>query len=148
MVITIAILGILAGIAYFSLGGSLAASQQTMARARVEMLNSALKKWAMVNPEMYYPASESATTDELFVLRSLQYRNPDEDKAAPGSPFVPAEYNPQDSTSEQDYRLRWNGRIFELLEPGQPGTGLRMAFDASDMTEPVTFDENYKPGSF
>ncbi|MEN3940852.1 prepilin-type N-terminal cleavage/methylation domain-containing protein [Prosthecobacter sp. SYSU 5D2] len=148
LVITIAILGVLAGVVIVSMTGTFGASQETLAKARVEMLNSALHRWAMAYPEMYFPASAGSINDELYVLRALQFRDPDENKAAIGSPFMPPEYNPRDSSSTEDYRIRWNGRIFELLRPGQQGTGLLMVFDASDITDPVTFAEDYKPGSF
>ena len=148
MVITIAILGVLAGVVIVSMNGSFSASQETLAKARVEMLNSALHRWAMAYPEMYFPVNSGSTNDELYVLRALQYRDPDADKAAIGSPFVPPEYNPRDSSSSADYRISWNGRGYQLLRPGQEGTGLLMVFDASDITDPVTFDDDYKPGSF
>lgn len=148
MVISIAILGVLAGIMMMSLGGSLSASKETLAVTRVEKLNSALHQWSMSYPEMYFPVNDGGVTDELIVLRDLQYRNPNEKKATTGSPYMPPQYNPKDSSSDEDFRIRWNGRSFELLRPGQAGNGLLMVFDGSDMTEPVKFDEDYKPGSF
>lgn len=148
LVITIAILGVLAGIVIVGLNGAFGASQETLAKARVEMLNSALHRWAMAYPEMYFPANEVSTNDELYVLRALQYRNPNKEKATIGSPYVQPEYNPGNSSSSEDFRIRWNGRRYELLRPGQEGTGLLMVFDASDITDAVTFDEDYKPGSF
>lgn len=148
LVITIAILGVLAGVVIFGLNGAFGASQDTLAKARVEMLNSALHRWAMAYPEMYFAPDAGSTNDELYVLRALQYRDPNEQKAAIGSPFVQPEYNPGNSSSTENFRIRWNGRRYELLRPGQQGTGLLMVFDASDITDPVTFDEDYKPGSF
>lgn len=148
LVIAIAILGVLAGVVIVGINGAFGASKETLAKARVEMLNTALHRWAMAYPEMYFAADAGSTNDELYVLRALQYRDPNELKAAIGSPFVQPEYNPANSSSREDYRIRWNGSRYELLRPGQEGTGLLMVFDASDITDAVTFDEDYKPGSF
>jgi prepilin-type N-terminal cleavage/methylation domain-containing protein len=148
LVITIAILGILAGVAIVSMNGAFAASKETLAMTRMEKLNGALHRWAMAYPEMYFPANDDGVNDELYVLRALQFRDPNPNKATIGSPYMPPEYNPKNSSSADDFRIRWNGRIFELLRPGQRGNGLLMVFDGSDMTEPVTFADDYKPGSF
>lgn len=144
MIITIAILGILTGIVIVMMQGSFSASQETLAQNRVEMLNSALHVWSTANREMSFIRRDESTADEMVVLRDLQYRNPDEDKAALGSPFVPPEYNPKTTSSTQEYRIRWNGRTYELLKPGQSGSGFLMVFDGSDFTEPFKFPPNYQ----
>jgi len=115
-----------------------------LAISRVEMLNSALHKWSMANREMSFIRRDETTADELIVLRDLQYRNPDENRASIGSPYIPPEYNPANSSSDKEYRIRWNGRSYELLRPGQSGTGLHMVFDGSDLTEPFQFPPNYQ----
>jgi len=144
LVITISILGVLTGVVIVSMNGAFGASQEALAISRVEMLNSALHTWSTVNREMNFIRRDETTSDELIVLRDLQYRNPDENKASIGSPFVPPEYNPENSSSDEDYRIRWNGRSYELIRPGQSGTGLKMVFDGSDLTEPFQFPPNYQ----
>lgn len=144
MIITISVLGILTGVVIVMMQGSFGASQETLARSRVEMLNSALHTWSTANREMSFIRRDESTADELIVLRDLQYRNPDEDKAAIGSPYVPPEYNPQGSSALAEYRIRWNGRSYELLLPGQPGSGFLMVFDGSDFTKPFQFPPNYQ----
>lgn len=144
LVITISILGVLAGVVIIMMNGAFGASQETLAISRVEMLNSALHTWSTANRQMSFIRRDETTSDELIVLRDLQYRNPVEAKAAIGSPYVPPEYNPPNSSSDEDYRIRWNGRSFELLRPGISGTGLKMVFDGSDITERFQFPANYQ----
>jgi len=146
IVMTISILGILATIVVVELGGNYEIARTTLARERVEQLNNALNSWAMARTEMIFNRLDGSTADEMKVLRDLQYRNPDEDKADINSPYMPPEYNPKTSSSESDYRIRWNGRRYELLMPGTIGSGLKMVFDASDITEPFTFPLNYTSG--
>lgn len=144
MVITIATLGILAGVVIISMNGAYDASRDTMARERVEMLNTSLNTFAATNYNLTFTAQLGSAMDEMFVLRSLQYRNPDAARAKTGSPYVTPRYNPLPSSSVTDHRLRWTGRLFELLLPGASGTGLKIAFDGSDMTEPYEFPPNFQ----
>ncbi|SKA89717.1 hypothetical protein SAMN02745166_01608 [Prosthecobacter debontii] len=144
LIIAISILGILAGIVIVRMWGAFGASQETLATSRVEMLNSALHSWSSANREMSFMRRDETTSDELVVLRDLQYRNPNQALASVGSPYVPPEYNPGNSSSDKDFRIRWNGRTFELVRPGEAGTGLLMVFDGSDFTEPFPFPENYQ----
>ena len=143
MVITIAILGILSGVVIIFMQGAYDASVETMAESRLETMNRALYQYAQQANELYVNPAASAT-DEMAVLRTLQYRNPDEDRARLGSPFVSPCFNPQTSSVTSDYRLRWTGRNFELLRPGKAGTGLRLVFDGSDLTEPYEFGPNFE----
>lgn len=147
MVITISILGVLAASVIMMMGGAFSASQETLAISRVEMLNAALHTWSTANREMSFNRMDASADDEMVVLRDLQFRNPNPAKASIGSPYVVPEYNPKTSSSEEDYRIRWNGRGYELIRPGQAGTGLLMVFDGSDFTTPFQFPEGYQSGS-
>lgn len=147
MVIVITIIGILSGMVIIMVQGSYAASKEALAKSRLEMLNSALHTWSTANREMYFPPSSASSTDEFVVLRDLQFRDPDPLRARIGAPYLPPEYNPGKSSDEGDFRFRWNGRLFELVPAGQPGTGLRMDFDAADFTKPFDFPDNYQYGS-
>lgn len=148
MVIVITIIGILSGMVIIMVQGSYAASKEALAKSRLEMLNSALHTWSTANREIYYPPNNGNGDEELFILRTLQYRDPNPLKAQTGSPYVPPEYNPGKSSNEADFRFRWNGRLFELIQPGQDGSGLLMDFEASDFTSPHQFPEDYKPSGF
>lgn len=147
MIIVIAILGILSGIVIISMQGSFEASREALARARVEMLNSGVHTYSTAQPTLYYDRKDGDIIDETDALRALQWRDLDERKAKPGSPYVPPEYNPLNSSSPDEYRIRWTGRLFELLLPGQPGVGFLMVFDGSDFTAPHIFDSDPRPGS-
>lgn len=147
MIVVIAIIAILSTIVIVMMKGAFAASKETLAVSRLEMLNAALHAWSHSNREMNFMRMDGSTTDEFVVLRDLQYRNPNPKKATYNSPFLPPEYNPKTSSSIYEYRFRWTGRNYELLRPGQDGTGLLMVFDASDYTDPFIFPAGYQPGS-
>lgn len=144
MVLTISIIGTLAGIAVVSFGHLTNSAKEVLAQERREMLNSALHRFSQYNYELVFSAQQSSAGDEMLVLRTLQYRNPDDTFAKVGSPYVVPHYNPKISGDSSDYRIVWNGRLFELLTPGEPGTGLKMVFDGSDLTEPFNFPPNFQ----
>jgi len=133
MIATISMLGVLAGIVILTLNGTFAASKEALAVNRLETLNRALDAYMTVVYEAVYLPNNGSTTDESVVVAALRFRNPNENLAALGSPFIDPQYNPKPSTSAAHYRLRWMGRRFELLRPGQPGSGLRIPFDGSDV---------------
>ena len=81
IVVTISVLGILATIVVVELSGNYEIARATLARERVEQLNNALNSWAMARPEMIFNRLDGSTADEMKVLRDLQYRNPNDDKA-------------------------------------------------------------------
>jgi len=144
IVVTIAILGVLAGVAVVAVNGSFSASQEALARERVELLNHALYQFSLQNYEMVFTARNESGADEVFVLRTLQYRHPQETKAKLGSPYITPAYNPETSSSTADYRIRWTGKLYELLRPGQTGSGIKMMFDSADMTTPFEFPPNFQ----
>lgn len=144
MVVTISVLGIVATIALISLNGMFEASVETVARERLETLNSALHKFSTSNYDLTFTAQPASGADELYVLRSLQYRNPNPLLAKVGSPYVPQFYNPTVSSDSNDHRMRWTGKLYELLRPGQAGTGLKIAFDNSDMSGDFEFPPNFQ----
>jgi hypothetical protein len=42
------------------------------------------------------------------------------------------------------YRLRWTGRMYELLKPGTLGTGILMNFEGTDFTTPFAFPPSFQ----
>ncbi len=143
MVTTISVLGILAGIVIVSMTSNYEVAREIMAKQRVEMLNEGLSKFATAQREITTPARNASTSDERIVLLYLQYRNPNPAKAALNSPYMEVRYRPATSDSTQDYRIRWNGRRFELLKPGASGSGFMMVFDGSDMGTPFVYPPNF-----
>ena len=93
---------------------------------------------------MLFNPMDGSAADEMVVLRTLEFRDPDIDRAKIGSPYVDPRYNPVSSSSSASYRLRWTGKLYELLKPGQTGTGLLMNFEGTDFTTAFVFPPNFK----
>lgn len=144
MVVVICILGVLAGITVMSFGQFLGGAKDALAAERQETLNQALDRFAQQNYEMIFNAMNESIADELVILRTLQYRNPNANRAKIGSPYFDARYNPVASSDTTLHRLRWTGKQFELLKPGQSGTGLLMNFEGTDFTTAFVFPPNFQ----
>jgi len=143
LVITIAIIGFLATIGIVSLRKILTGTRDSVSWDRAEILNLSLKKYSQIVHDMPTAAVANDTTDEFLVLRSLQWRNSAD--PAPGSPYHRQDYNPVGSASVDDYRIRWNGFVFEVLKPGDVGSGIKIVEDGSDITTPYAFPPGYTP---
>ncbi len=144
VIIVISIIGVFAGIAVGGFNRFLGGTKDAVAAERQERLNQGLHRFAQHNYELVYNSLEHSATDELAVLRTLQYRNTDEDLATIGAPYMDPRYRPVASSSDKEYRLRWTGKLFELLQPGEPGTGLLMDFAGTDFTTPFVFPPNFQ----
>ena len=143
-VLTISIVGILAGVAVTQFGGMTIAAKTVLAEERREMLNQGVHRFAQYNYELVFSAQPASPGDEMLILRTLQYRNANEDYAKVGSPYVVPQYNPLISSDPNDFRLVWNGQLYGLLYPGEAGVGLKMVFDGSDLTDPFQFPPNFQ----
>lgn len=144
LVIVISIIGVLAGITVGSFNQFLGGTKDAVATERQEMLNQALHRFAQYNHELLFSPLDSASSDEIVILRTLQYRNENPARVAIGSPYFDPRYNPVSSSSPGVHRLRWTGRMYELLKPGTTGTGLLMNFEGTDFTDPFVFPPNFK----
>lgn len=143
LVIVISIMGVLATIVVTSFSQFLDGGKETLARERQESLNQALHRYAQTNRELLETKLPSSAADETMVLRKLQFRNPNEDLAKVGSPYFDPSYNPVASSNDTTYRLRWTGRLYELLRPGASGTGLLMNFEGTDFTTAFVFPPDF-----
>lgn len=141
LVVTISILGTLAALIITSFGGLVTSSREVFAERKVELLNEALNRHATAGRPLARVPQAGSDQDELLVLLALQMRRED----LVGSPFVSPLYVPNPSSSDEDYRLRYNGVRFELLKPGQIGTGLKVAFDGSDVGPARTIPPGFDP---
>ena len=141
MLVVVSILGIMAGIGFFATSGVLEGSKSSIARDLQGKLNIALKAHSQSNYEFVLAADDSAYTDELAILRSLQWRDAD----VPGSPYFKINFNPVGSDDTEDYRLRWNGLNYVLLERGSAGKGLKVDFSGSDQGTNYVFPSGYSP---
>jgi prepilin-type N-terminal cleavage/methylation domain-containing protein len=144
LVIVISILAVLATITITSFNHLLTGSKDAVAAERLEMMNRGLHTFAQQNYEMIFNRMDTSGADEMVILRTLQYRNPDIDRSKIGSPYLDPRYNPVISSSTQDHRIRWTGRCYELLKPGAAGSGIRMNFDGSDFTTAFVFPPNFQ----
>ena len=146
ILVTVAVIGILAGISLLTYGDVNEGARLAHARNVTAKLNAAVKGFGQSNWDMPTAKDDSDTADELKVLRSLQYKPaPSLGTFNTGAPYYPPNWNPAPSTATTDFRVRWNGLNFELLEIGVAGKGLKIAFDGTDMSStPYTFPGNYK----
>jgi prepilin-type N-terminal cleavage/methylation domain-containing protein len=144
MVIVISIIGVLAGIVVMPMSQFLGASKDALASSRQETLNQAVHRFAQQNYELLFDAMNGSVADEMVILRTLQYRDPNINRAQPGSPYMDPRYNPVSSSDSTVHRLRWSGRLFELLKPGQSGTGILMDFEGRDFTTAFDFPPNFQ----
>lgn len=142
---TIAVLGILSGIALQSYRGVQTSARESVAHDNLALLNRALLHFEQTNWDIVLNPISDATSDELAVLRTLQWRNPVAAQATPGSPYLSASFSNTMSSSTQDYRIQWNGHVFELLVPGTPGSGIRTGELTSSSSTPPTYSDDYQP---
>ena len=144
LVIVISVLGVLSTIAVTSFNHLLGSGKDVVASERREMLNQALHRFAQQNYDMVFTRIDGSTADEMVILRTLQYRNPDPARTMIGSPYFHPAYNPVGGSSADTYRLRWTGRNYELLKPGTPGAGILMNFEGTDFTTDFDFPPNFR----
>jgi type II secretory pathway pseudopilin PulG len=81
MVVVICILSVLSGIAVQTFSQFLGGSQDVLAISRQETLNQALSRFAQQNYELLFDVARDSVADELVVLRTLQYRDPNINRA-------------------------------------------------------------------
>lgn len=137
----IGVIGVLAAVAIPSMTGVFGPSKSAIARNLLETLNGAVHRFNQTNYELLYTGISVSGNDEILILRTMQYRNPN--NPAIGSPYMRNDWNPAISASTEDYRLMWMGNLYRLLEPGQSGTGLKVNFDASDLGTPFVFPPGF-----
>jgi type II secretory pathway pseudopilin PulG len=144
LTIVISILGVLATITMTSFNHLLSGGKDAIAAERREMLNQALHRFCQYNYEMLFNRMDSSAADEMVILRTIQYREEDEDRAKIGSPYLDPRYNPITSADLTTYRFRWTGSLYEMLKPGTAGTGIVMNFDGTDFTTAFDFPPNFQ----
>ena len=129
LIVTVAIIGILAAIAIPQYAGVGRASANEAANQIVTDMNNAVKAYAQSAADIKIVASAEATTDEEAVMTRLLTRDAPTagSPGIPGSPFLTGSTWPSvESTDTGTYRARWNGRYFELLKHGEAGKGLQV----------------------
>ena len=125
---TVAVIGILSSIMITVMSNVKDESADVIANEVKETVNLGVKKFSQIGYTIKTASDHNSAADETAILGLLQTR----DITLPGSPFVRPDWNPVASSSEDDYRIQWAGRTFELLKPGTAGHGLRVDFEAQD----------------
>lgn len=122
LLVTIAVIGILAAIAIPQLGGLLPWAKVGVGGNGMALLNRAVLHYGQT-AQAVDVAAASGTADELAVLTLLKTR----DVALPGSPYVPAEFATDVSSETDVVRLQWNGKFFKMVPVGTAGAGIVVA---------------------
>ncbi len=145
VLVTVAVIGVLAAIALPSLGRVVPGSKDAIAREVLETLNVGVLKYSQIHGSdlKSVVVNDSSGAEEIAILRALQWKSPTEPD--PGAPYMRTDYNPTVSGSLADHRMVWNGSFFELRFPGATGTGLRVGFSGADLGRPVVFASDYVP---
>lgn len=118
-------------------------TKSTVATTNLEQLNRAVLKFNHANWELVLATDAGSSEDESDIFRTLQYRaasNP-----SPGAPYLDPTLAFVSSSDEQTYRAAWNGRMFEMLAPGESGDGLDLSGMVSGTRTAATFAANYQP---
>lgn len=122
LLITIAIIGILAGIAISNFNSVVPSARHETAFDLMNFLNRGVQHYNQVNSEITI-ATAADTSDEFAVLTLLKTR----DQAAPGSPYIPSEFTAISSSDTEVVRMYWTGRYFKAIPEGTTGTGIAPA---------------------
>ena len=146
---TIAIVGVIAGLAVVGFGNVTGQAKDRIARNLVETLNKGTRNFSHANWDLKFNAVDAVAGDEMMVLRSLQWREPDGDPNQTESiyrgPYVRDDWNPQTSSDIDTWRIQWTGSAWKLLLPGTPGAGLLVDFEGADLGTPYKFPDNFNP---
>jgi prepilin-type N-terminal cleavage/methylation domain-containing protein len=147
IMVSIAVVGILTAIGLVSLTNVRDSAEETRARHLVEQLNNGLKGFSQANWTIATAVDSASVTDDLKVLRSLQYKPPAQSgRFTIGAPYFTPKWNPTGSNVSSTYRAQWNGFVFKLLTPGAAGMGLKITVDGSDYSQTdYSFPNGYKP---
>ncbi|MEM7698118.1 MAG: prepilin-type N-terminal cleavage/methylation domain-containing protein [Verrucomicrobiota bacterium] len=148
MLITVAVIGVISAIAVPTVGKVLEGSRKGVAENVISALNKGTRQFGHSQWDLHTSPNPSTGGDELLILRTLQWREPDSSSGGelnPKGPFMRNDWNPTTSTSSEDYRAEWTGQTWRLLEPGTSGAGLKIIFDGSDLGTLYTHAAGFKP---
>lgn len=121
VLVVVAIITVIAGFAITSLTGGREAASASVAKGNLNLLNGAVTKMNNAGMEIVLSPDPDAS-DEAQVFTTLQAR--DTNNPIPGSPFLPADLQFEATSDTDRNRGMWNGRFFQLVPEGTPGTGI------------------------
>lgn len=119
LLITIAIIGVLAGIGITQFRNILPAVRSETTIDSANFLNRGVQHYNQVNSEISIAAA-SDTSDEMAVVALLKTR----DAALLGSPYIPPEFSSIPSSATNEIRIYWTGRFFRIIPEGADGAGI------------------------
>ena len=147
--ITVAVVGIMASIGLTTYGNITERSKDTVARNLVDTLNKATRNFSHANWDLRFNAVAASAGDEMLVLRSLQWREPDgaanQKEIYYKGPYMRNDWNPATSSDTKDWRIQWTGSAWKLLLPETAGAGIKVNFEATDLGAPYVFPDNFTP---
>lgn len=148
LLITAAVIGILSAIAVPTVGNIVKGSRDGVAENVVQTLNKATRQFSHSQWELRTQPIPHSGADELLLLRTLQWRDPDlGGELNPKGPFMRPDWNPAASASVDDYRAEWTGSAWRLRKPGEPGAGLKIVFDGSDLGTVYVHEPGFMPAT-
>ncbi|MEX2578577.1 MAG: type II secretion system protein [Verrucomicrobiales bacterium] len=148
LLIVIAVIGILAAIAVPNIGNVVLGSKRGVAENVVETLNKATRQFGHSQWDLRTDPVAGSGEDEMHLLRTLQWREPDASSGGelnPKGPFMRPDWSPSTSTSDEDFRAEWTGSSWKLVEPDETGVGLKLVFDGSDLGKPFVHPADFVP---
>jgi prepilin-type N-terminal cleavage/methylation domain-containing protein len=122
VLITIAIIGILAGVAINSFLGNVEYAREGVTVDSSASLNRAVNHYVQIAGDIGVEA-QAGTADEVEVIQLLQAR----DANLPGSPYIPAEFVVSASSDSGKIRIVWSGEYFQVIPVGVAGGGIVIA---------------------
>lgn len=147
VIVMVAVVGILSGIAIGSVGKITKASKETVAQNLVETLNNATKEFGHAQYVLVSDGENTNSTDEVDILRTLQWKDPGIELGIAG-PFMRGDWIPASSSSNDDYRAVWAGSFWKLARPGEAGAGLKVDFEAKDLGTTFNHPSDFTPVKF
>jgi len=121
LLIVIGAIAVLAGLCIPIIRNILPTASTEVAASNLRLINRAVLAYNQINTELVREPDEG-DADEIIIFNALKHR--DTVNPVPGSPFLKAGVVLVTSSSDEDYRASWNGRMFQLLTPGTEGAGL------------------------
>ena len=143
MLISIAIIGILSGIAMTSYKDLFGSSERVVCLDFAEQLNDALKEFQQSAWGVTLTPDNASSDDDIKIVQSLQYK----DITILGSPFFRLDWIPTEGEDVETYRFRWNGATLEVIEPGTTGLGIWFDPQGSQFGTNVTLPADFSPAT-
>ena len=123
ILVTVGIIGILAGIAIATITRTDSTARAEVANSIVTTMNRAVTGYRQCGSEVTISANADASADESSVMTLLTVY----DAGVVGTPFLRGVGWPSAGTTDiKTYRAKWNGRFFEVVPAGTAGTGLKI----------------------